>query len=400
MTDGDRAILDLAGLRELRFASPGWAAGSPFASDPFLVVAPVGAEQGDEDALAAWLAHQPCPIIGIAESNGTPAAAPAVLAACDVVLDDIADLAPIAANIRKAPLAATALVQVLRVTDGMPPEQALVVESLAYATLQAGPEFAAWARVNPPALHRIVAEVGPAVRIRRDGRRLELILNRPRNRNAMSVEMRDALCEALQLVVADDSIAAVSLSGSGACFSTGGEVREFGTAPDPATAHAVRSQRLPAAVLLACGERVSAHLHGACIGSGIELPAFASRVTAARDTFIQLPELRFGLIPGAGGCVSLPRRIGRQRTAWLALSMRRISAVKACEWGLVDEIVGLGAPSALPDRPAILDCQLDTHRREIRENRLPRAVEQTEIGRRTRFDASRGAAGGTRGGGE
>ncbi|WP_246265795.1 enoyl-CoA hydratase/isomerase family protein [Aromatoleum diolicum] len=332
-------MLDLAGLRELRFASAAGAGGWPFASDPFLVVAPVGVELGDEDAIAAWLAVQPCPVIGIAAKTGAVTAARAVLAACDVVVDDIGDVAPIVANIRKAPLAAMTLVQVLRVTAGMPPEQALVVESLAYATLQAGPEFAAWSRANPSAPHRIVAEEGPAVRIERDGPRLDLVLNRPRNRNPMSVEMRDALCEALQFVVTDDSIASVRLSGAGACFSTGGEVREFGTAPDPATAHAVRSQRLPAAVLLACAERVSAHLQGACIGSGIELPAFARRVTAARDTFIQLPELRFGLIPGAGGCVSLPRRIGRQRTAWLALSMRRINAATAREWGLVDEIV-------------------------------------------------------------
>lgn len=336
MPDGDPAILDLADLRALRFASAGGAGGSPFAPDPFLVVAPVGVEEGDEDWLASWLGGQPCPVIGLADKG----AAPALLAACDVVLDDIADLAPIAANIRKAPLAAMTLVQVLRVTAGIPPEQALVVESLAYATLQAGPEFAAWSRANPAAPEKIIAEVGPAVRIERDGSRLGLVLNRPRSRNPMSVEMRDALCEALQLVVADESIASVTLSGAGACFSTGGELREFGTAPDPATAHAVRSQCLPAALLLQCAHRVTAYLHSACIGSGIEFPAFAHRIMAAPDTFIQLPELRFGLIPGAGGCVSLPRRIGRQRTAWLVLSGKRINAATALGWGLVDEIVG------------------------------------------------------------
>ena len=55
--------------------------------------------------------------------------------------------------------------------------------------------------------------------------------------------------------------------------------------------------------------------------------------------FLQLPEIRFGLIPGAGGCVSIPRRIGRQRTAYLALSARRINAATALDWGLVDAIV-------------------------------------------------------------
>ncbi|HQZ02024.1 MAG TPA: enoyl-CoA hydratase/isomerase family protein, partial [Thauera sp.] len=64
---------------------------------------------------------------------------------------------------------------------------------------------------------------------------------------------------------------------------------------------------------------------------------------ASPTSFFQLPEIRFGLIPGAGGCVSIPRRIGRQRTAYLALSARRINAATALEWGLIDEIV---APAA------------------------------------------------------
>jgi enoyl-CoA hydratase/carnithine racemase len=59
---------------------------------------------------------------------------------------------------------------------------------------------------------------------------------------------------------------------------------------------------------------------------------------ARPDTVIGLPEVAMGLIPGAGGTVSLPRRIGRHRTAWLALTGRTIDAPTAREWGLVDEI--------------------------------------------------------------
>jgi enoyl-CoA hydratase/carnithine racemase len=61
-------------------------------------------------------------------------------------------------------------------------------------------------------------------------------------------------------------------------------------------------------------------------------------VVAGPDAFFQLPELSLGLVPGAGGTVSLPRRIGRQRTAWLALTGRRLPAEQALAWGLVDEI--------------------------------------------------------------
>ncbi|HEX3334643.1 MAG TPA: enoyl-CoA hydratase/isomerase family protein, partial [Acidimicrobiales bacterium] len=80
------------------------------------------------------------------------------------------------------------------------------------------------------------------------------------------------------------------------------------------------------------------YLHGACMGSGIELAAFTDWVIAAEDTQIALPEIGLGLIPGAGGTISLPRRIGRLRTAWLAFSGCAIDAPTAQSWGLVDEI--------------------------------------------------------------
>jgi enoyl-CoA hydratase/carnithine racemase len=61
-------------------------------------------------------------------------------------------------------------------------------------------------------------------------------------------------------------------------------------------------------------------------------------VTAAPDTLISLPELAVGLIPGAGGTVSIPRRIGRHRTVLLALTAARIDAATAHAWGLIDVI--------------------------------------------------------------
>src|SRR5206468_806378 len=59
---------------------------------------------------------------------------------------------------------------------------------------------------------------------------------------------------------------------------------------------------------------------------------------AVRDATFQLPELSMGLVPGAGGTVSIPRRIGRERFAWLALTGEMIDAPTALAWGLVDEV--------------------------------------------------------------
>jgi hypothetical protein len=292
-------------------------------------------EDSDREEIGRWLAQLPCPVIGI----GSEPQEPQLYGPCDAVAWTDAELSVILANIERAPLAAMVLVQVLRTTAALPVVDALTVESLAYATLQAGPEHGAWLRTRNRAETAAARTEGPPVLIERAGDRLAIRLNRPERLNALSVEVRDALCEALQLVVADPAIGPVYISGAGRCFSIGGDLSEFGAASDPATAHAVRSVRLPAFFLSRCADRVEFRLHGACIGAGVELPAFAQRVVAARNSFFQLPEIRFGLIPGAGGCVSLPRRIGRQRTAWLALSARRITAATALEWGLVDELV-------------------------------------------------------------
>ena len=128
------------------------------------------------------------------------------------------------------------------------------------------------------------------------------------------------------------------LSGNGPSFCSGGDLGEFGSFPDPATAHVTRLTRSPARLAHLLADRLHVHLHGACMGAGIEVPAFARHVTAAPDTRIALPEVALGLVPGAGGTVSIPRRIGRHRTAALALSGSTIDAATALAWGLVDEI--------------------------------------------------------------
>jgi enoyl-CoA hydratase len=306
---------------------------------PYLLLDLRGSAAGVPAGLAQWLPTLPCPVIGIGAALGD---SQGLGDACDLCLPTADDAAPLVDNIRRFPLASAVLVQLLRSIGTLPLNAALTMESLAYGCLQQGAEFRAWQAARAP-LATPPAEAGAAVEILRDGDAVTLELNRPLQRNAMSVEMRDALVEALQWIRADDSVRRVRLRGRGRCFSTGGELAEFGSAPDPATAHLVRSLALPGRELALCAARVSVDVHGACIGSGIEFPAFAADIAAHPDSFFQLPELRYGLIPGAGGCVSISRRIGRQRTAWMVLSGRRIAARRAKEWGLVDRLIGQAA---------------------------------------------------------
>jgi len=277
-----------------------------------------------------WLWRQARPVLAWGKGSAENA---------DVLVAAESELSPLLDAIEQQPLAAAALVQVLRTVESLPLPLAMNVESLAYGVLQAGPGYRRWlaAREGSPSLVR-GEEGAPAILLSREGEVVTAALNRAQYRNSISVEMRDALVELLEMVLLDETIARVEVSGRGSCFSVGGELREFGLATDPALAHAIRASHNPGRLLAQCADRVRFHVHSACIGSGIEIPAFAGHVSASPRSFFQLPELAFGLIPGAGGCVSISRRIGRQRTAWMVLSGKRINAAQALEWGLIDEI--------------------------------------------------------------
>jgi enoyl-CoA hydratase/carnithine racemase len=167
---------------------------------------------------------------------------------------------------------------------------------------------------------------------------LTITLNRPHVHNAFSRSMRDGLAEALAVAMADDSIDRIVLQGAGPSFCSGGDLNEFGDFPDPASSHVIRLTRSPARLVARLAARVEVRTHGSCMGAGAELPAFAGRVVAHPATRFALPELSLGLVPGAGGTVSLPRRIGRHRTALLGLTGTPIDAETALGWGLVDAV--------------------------------------------------------------
>lgn len=309
---------------------------SPFGKQVFLIVdlnRPARAlSLNDQQNIRAFLAQLPCPSIAVGDEHP-------LRDAFDIAVASIDETKTLLNNISRTPVAAMTLVQVMRSTTLLPLAEGLLVESLAYAALQAGPEFQAWSRENPPTAIAIT-DAGAPLAIEHNGDHLRVQLNRPRRRNAISVEVRDALTELFQLVVADKSIQRVTIGGNGGCFSIGGDLDEFGTAPSPAEAHAIRSVRLPARYLIHCADRIAFHVHSACIGAGAEIPAFGEHISASRNAFFQLPEIQFGLIPGAGGCVSIPKRIGKQRAIYMALSGKKINAKTALEWGLIDEITG------------------------------------------------------------
>lgn len=263
--------------------------------------------------------------------------------ACDdrrvVTVDSVPEtLAELRKRCEHWPQASSVCDDVLRTvaTDGST-LAGVVTESLAYSTLQSGPEFARWLDERGPAR---MPEIADPVQAERDGDTLRIRFNRPQRHNAFSTDARAALLEALTVAQLDPSVTGIVLSGNGPSFCSGGDLAEFGTFADPASAHLARTRHSPALALSALTARLGracrAEVHGRVLGSGLEMAAFCGWVEAHEDSLFGLPELSLGLIPGAGGTVSVTRRIGRWRTAYLVLSGRTIGVDTALRWGLVD----------------------------------------------------------------
>jgi enoyl-CoA hydratase/carnithine racemase len=246
-------------------------------------------------------------------------------------------LARIVEEIRASPAAAIALVQLLRSGADLAVGDAVVAESWVYSLLQNGSCYSQWLEQRRRPRSR-PAPSGDVIELRREGSIFAITLDRPEVRNAFSAQLRDELVAALELVRLDPSIERVELRGRGRAFSSGGDLDEFGTAPDPITAHAIRTWRNVGLGLARHAGRITSFVHGTCVGAGVELPAFTHEVIAHSGTTFRLPEVAMGLVPGAGGTASIPRRIGRHRTAMLALSGELINAPTALRWGLIDRI--------------------------------------------------------------
>ncbi len=312
-------------------------------ADPFVLVELDGIRDWDLAGSVATVLGEPhVPVIGVA-SEPLPTEAASLMETLTLTIAPDGpgrawvdgDVGALVASMTAHPQAAFTTAGLLRLTAQVGIGEGLTAESLAYSLLLGGREFAAWRAARPR--REIPEDAESPVLTERLGDSLQIRLNRPARRNAFSAALRNGLLEALALAEADPSISVVELTGAGPCFCAGGDLDEFGTAGDLVAAHAVRLRASAALAVSRIAERVHPVLHGACVGAGIEVPSFAQRISAKPDAWFQLPELKMGLLPGAGGTVGITRRIGRWRTAYLALSGEPVNLETALAWGLVDE---------------------------------------------------------------
>lgn len=152
--------------------------------------------------------------------------------------------------------------------------------------------------------------------------------------NALGQAVRAGLTEGIAEALSDDSVEAVVIRCDGRTFFAGADITEFGKPP--------QGPSLPEALdkLEASDKPVVAAIHGTALGGGCEVALACHYRVAVPSAKMGLPEVKLGLIPGAAGTQRLPRLVGAEAALPLVAIGNPISAKKAKEIGLLDELVG------------------------------------------------------------
>lgn len=162
-------------------------------------------------------------------------------------------------------------------------------------------------------------------------------LNRPKVRNALNAELREQLAEMFIQLDNDPAIKAIVLTGGEKVFAAGADINDFLTATT-VDVYLRRSERYWEAITN-CRKPIIAAVNGYALGGGCELAMHADIIVAGKSAKFGQPEIKIGLMPGAGGTQRLFRAIGKHKAMKLILTGDMISADEADQMGLVSEVV-------------------------------------------------------------
>ena len=151
--------------------------------------------------------------------------------------------------------------------------------------------------------------------------------------NALSAAVRRGILEKIQAADADPQVQAIVLTCAGRTFIAGADITEFGKPPQP-----------PALSEMIAGienskKPVIAAIHGTALGGGLETALGCHYRVAVKEAKLGLPEVKLGLLPGAGGTQRLPRAVGPELAVKMIVTGDPIGAAEALKAGLIDEIV-------------------------------------------------------------
>lgn len=167
-----------------------------------------------------------------------------------------------------------------------------------------------------------------------------LEINRPEALNALNMDIRQKLSEAVDRLAIDAETRVIVIAGKGGNFAAGSDVKVFAQTG----AGEILAQRLHRywESLARCPKPVIAAVEGYALGGGCELAMHADIIVASKTANFGQPEIKLGLMPGAGGTQRLLRAIGKYKTMLLALTGEMLSAVDAERYGLVSRLTDEG----------------------------------------------------------
>jgi enoyl-CoA hydratase len=182
-----------------------------------------------------------------------------------------------------------------------------------------------------------MAEREEPVLVERDAAIGVVLMNRPKQLNALSGELMDALSASLEELDADPEIRAIVIGGGERAFAAGADINELaaGTAVSLCEARrldrwdAIRDVRTPLVAAVA----------GFCLGGGCELAMLCDVIVASESAKFGQPEINLGVLPGAGGTQRLTRAVGKAIAMDMILTGRMLSAREALDFGLVARVV-------------------------------------------------------------
>jgi 3-hydroxyacyl-CoA dehydrogenase len=164
----------------------------------------------------------------------------------------------------------------------------------------------------------------------RDGILILTIDNPPVN--ALSTSVRAGLLDELTKAKADNNVKAIVLACAGRSFISGADIREFGKPPQPPGLTEVLD------LLENSTKPVVASIHGNALGGGLEVTLCCHFRIATKDTRLGLPEVKLGLLPGAGGTQRLPRVVGPEKAVQMIVTGEPINGTEGLKVGLVQDL--------------------------------------------------------------
>ncbi|UFW71372.1 3-hydroxyacyl-CoA dehydrogenase NAD-binding domain-containing protein [Bradyrhizobium sp. WU425] len=151
--------------------------------------------------------------------------------------------------------------------------------------------------------------------------------------NALSAAVRGGILECIKAAVADPAIKGIVLTCAGRTFIAGADITEFGKPPKPPALNDVLSE------IENSPKPVVAAIHGTALGGGLEVALACHFRVAVKEAKLGLPEVKLGLLPGAGGTQRLPRAVGPELAVKMIVGGDPIGAAEALKNGLIEEIV-------------------------------------------------------------